>query len=118
MTDSFKIALEIAFHFDGHAIFQKILLLCQQFGRQIPNALFGILAIRCTAKIHIRINKPVAAVSAFSGRIVFEKFDGMITFRAFYIKNCSGLPVLCVLPGTFHRSYPFSISFKADGFAV
>jgi hypothetical protein len=60
----------------------------------------------------------VAAVSAFPGSIVFEKFDCMIAFRAFCIKNSAGLPVLSVLPGTFHGWYPFAVKLKADVIAA
>jgi len=34
---------------------------------------------------------------------VFEKFNCLIAFRTFYIKDCAGLPILGVLSGTFHR---------------
>jgi hypothetical protein len=49
----------------------------------------------------------VAAVAAFAGCVVLEKFHSVIAFRAFYIKDCAGLPILGVLPWAFHGDLPF-----------
>jgi hypothetical protein len=57
----------------------------------------------------------VAAIAAFAGGIVFEKFYRVIASRALYIKNCTGLPILGVLPWAFHGGYPFVLNLKLIG---
>ena len=90
------------FHFYSHAVFQQIFFLGQQFGRQIPDALLGILAVGGAAKIHFGIDKPMTAAAALAGGVIFKKFYIVTALRAFYIKNCPFLPVLGILSGTFH----------------
>jgi hypothetical protein len=40
----------------------------------------------------------------------------VIAFRALYIKNCTGLPILGVLPWAFHGSCPFVQILKLIGY--
>jgi hypothetical protein len=44
----------------------------------------------------------VPAAAAFAGGVVFKEFNLMIALGAFNVKNCPFLPVLGILPGTFH----------------
>jgi hypothetical protein len=64
--------------------------------------LFGKLAIRGAAEIHLRIQKTVAAVAAFAGGIIFEKFNRFGAFGAIGFKDGAWHPVLCILTRTFH----------------
>jgi hypothetical protein len=50
----------------------------------------------------MRINKSVAALAAFPGGVIFEKFDFMTAFGAFDLKYRTGCPVLGILSRTFH----------------
>ena len=102
MADSFKIAFKIAFHFNCHPILEQVLFLGQKLRRQIADTLLRILAVGGTAKIHLRIDETVSAIAALARRIVFEKLHCVITLGALDFKNCTRLPVLRVLSGTFH----------------
>jgi len=44
----------------------------------------------------------MAAVTAFSGGVIFKKFNNMAAFGTFCLKNGTRLPVSAVLPWAFH----------------
>jgi hypothetical protein len=64
--------------------------------------LFGELAVCGASEVHIGIDKSVAAVRAFSGGVILEKFDAFSALRASGFKNGSWLPVLGILSRAFH----------------
>jgi hypothetical protein len=74
--------------------------------------LFSKLTICGTAKVHIGIDKPVAAVATFAGCIIFEKFHQPAAFRAIGLEYGPRLPVLCILSWAFHFNFPCRNSIK------
>ena len=118
MPDPFEVHFEIAFHFHGHPILEKIFFLSQKLRGQGPQALFGILTIGCTTEIHVRIDKPVAALTTFSGGVIFEELHGVTTFWALGFKDGIRFPEAAVLSGAFHgySSTKFLISRRIRAF--
>jgi hypothetical protein len=102
MADPLEIASKIALHFNGHAVFQEILFLAQQFRRQVSQTLLSILTIGGTAKIHLWIQKLVPTVLAPASGVVLEEFHPMTTFGARGLKDGPRFPVTAVLSRTFH----------------
>jgi hypothetical protein len=44
----------------------------------------------------------VTTATALAGRVIFKKFNQLAALGAIYLKNRTGLPVLCILSWTFH----------------
>jgi hypothetical protein len=115
MAYALEILFKMALHLDGNPVLQEILFLGKEFGRNVPNALFGILTIRCTAKIQAGVKKTVAAFGAFAGWIVLKELHLISAFGAFDFENSPRLPVLAVLSRTFHGRSPFNCRLNIDG---
>jgi hypothetical protein len=64
------------------------------------------LAIGGAAKIHVGVEKLVAAFSASSGGVILEKLHLAPTLGALGFKDGTRLPVATILSRTFHRFYP------------
>ena len=87
VADAFEILAEVALDGDGHPVLEQVFPAGQQFRRQIPEALFGILAVRGAAEIHLGVEHPLAALLAAAAGFVFEKFHLPAALGARGFKN-------------------------------
>ena len=64
-----------------------------------------ILAPRRVVPFRLSRDEAVAAMAAFSGRVILEEFDIMSALGTFFVENGTRLPVAAVLPRAFHHFF-------------
>jgi hypothetical protein len=106
MADALEIGLQMPFHRNGHAIFEKLLLPGRQFGGQVAHTLLGVLAISGATEVHFGVDETMPAMAASARGVIFEKLHMAAALGAFDVKNGIRIPVLGVLTRAFHDPSP------------
>jgi hypothetical protein len=102
MADSLEIGLEIHLHLHCDAVFEKVLLLLDEFRRQVAEALRCKFAVGCTAEVHFGIEHLIAALFARPPSFIFEELNGSAAVWTDCVKDCIEFPITGVLARAFH----------------